>query len=199
MTLQILESLIQKEPMQKGFDDRQNTASKNQKHFHALKLVQTISEKSNFKNLAAGIILKWSFQIKKWITSTHIDLKSEILIHREWFSNMKKRSNRIKFRNYIMHAVRANWGSFQHCRSTSSQLRSIGARKSKESGLATICRLHYQNNSTNWKIEPKCFENVWLIGKLFHPIIIGIELKKNQNPSSPSLGNQIQKWEYKFR
>ena len=65
MTLQILESLIQKEPMQKGFDDRQNTASKNQKHFHALKLVQTISEKSNFKNLAAGIILKWSFQIKK--------------------------------------------------------------------------------------------------------------------------------------
>ena len=108
MTLQILESLIQKEPMQKGFDDRQNTASKNQKHFHALKLVQTISEKSNFKNLAAGIILKWSFQIKKWITSTHIDLKSEILIHQESFSNMKKRSNRIKFRNYIMHAVRAN-------------------------------------------------------------------------------------------
>ena len=70
--------------MQKGFDDRQNTASKNQKHFHALKLVQTISEKSNFKNLAAGIILKWSFQIKKWIKSiSHIDLKSEILIHRE--------------------------------------------------------------------------------------------------------------------
>ena len=56
MTLQILETLIQKEPMQKGFDDRQNTTSKNQKHYHALKLVQTISEKSNFKNLAAGII-----------------------------------------------------------------------------------------------------------------------------------------------
>ena len=73
MTLQILESLIQKEPMQKGFDDRQNTASKNQKHFHALKLVQTISEKSNFKNLAAGIVLNCSFQIKKWIKSiSHI-------------------------------------------------------------------------------------------------------------------------------
>ena len=58
MTLQILETLIQKEPMQKGFDDRQNVTSKNQKHYHALKLVQTISEKSNFKNLAAGIIFK---------------------------------------------------------------------------------------------------------------------------------------------
>ena len=76
MTLQILESLIQKEPMQKGFDDRQNTASKNQKHFHALKLVQTISEKSNFKNLAAGIILNGSFQIKKWIKSiSHIGFR----------------------------------------------------------------------------------------------------------------------------
>ena len=71
MTLQILESLIQKEPMQKGFDDRQNTASKNQKHFHALKLVQTISEKSNFKNLAAGIIFNSSFQIR-------VDQKSPI-------------------------------------------------------------------------------------------------------------------------
>ena len=64
MTLQILESLIQKEPMQKGFDDRQNTASKNQKHYHALKLVQTISEKSNFKNFAAGIIFNYSFKNK---------------------------------------------------------------------------------------------------------------------------------------
>ena len=61
MTLQLLETLIQKEPMQKGFDDRQNTTSKNQKHYHALKLVQTISEKSNFKNLAAGIILNYYF------------------------------------------------------------------------------------------------------------------------------------------
>ena len=64
MTLQILESLIQKEPMQKGFDDRQNTASKNQKHYHALKLVQTISEKSNFKNFAAGIIFNYLFENK---------------------------------------------------------------------------------------------------------------------------------------
>ena len=64
MTLQILESLIQKEPMQKGFDDRQNTASKNQKHYHALKLVQTICEKSNFKNFAAGIIFNYSFENK---------------------------------------------------------------------------------------------------------------------------------------
>ena len=73
MTLQILESLIQKEPMQKGFDDRQNTASKNQKHFHALKLVQTISEKSNFKNLAAGIIFNSSFH-------TSVDQKSPISV-----------------------------------------------------------------------------------------------------------------------
>ena len=54
MTLQTLETLIQKEPMQKGFDDRQNTNSKNQKHDHALKLIQKISEKTNFKNFTAG-------------------------------------------------------------------------------------------------------------------------------------------------
>ena len=91
--------------MQKGFDDRQNTASKNQKHYHALKLVQTISEKSNFKNFAAGIIFYYLFENK---IGSKVYPPYRFLIHRESFYNMKKRSNRIKFRNYIMHIVRAN-------------------------------------------------------------------------------------------